>query len=110
MRVQPGGIHAGSLPAEAGLAELKSGNAAVTAVLPEAEGILIRGYETSGEDGEACVEIHAEVKEAWMTDLSESGEKVPARIEGGMIRFAMRGGGIWAVMVAVVPKEMLIKG
>lgn len=97
MRTQPGRIHAGSLPAEAGLAELKSGNAAVTAVLPEAEGILIRGYETSGEDGKACVEIHAEVKEAWMTDLSESGGKVPAQIEGEMIRFAMRGGGIWAV-------------
>ncbi len=99
LTVQAGQVHGGTLPACFGLAEMKAGRAAVTSVQPEKDGLLIRGYETAGEDGEVRIAVNAPVKRAYLTDLSERGEIGEARTEGCDITFPVKAGRIWAVKV-----------
>ena len=98
---QPGNVHEGTLPACLGLVELTGGSAAVTSVQPQEDGLLIRGYETAGKDGEARIRINAPVKGACLVDLSERGPIGEARVEGDELVFPVKGGGIWAVKAAL---------
>ena len=98
---QPSNVHGGSLPARFGLIELAGGSAAVTSVQATEGGLLVRGYETSGEDGEARLRVCAPVKAAYLADLSERGENAPARMEDGEVIVPMKGSGIWSVEIQV---------
>ncbi len=98
---QPSNVHGGSLPARFGLIELAGGSAAVTSVQATEGGLLVRGYETSGEDGEVRLRVCAPVKAAYLADLSERGESAPARMENGEVIVPMKGSGIWSVEIQV---------
>ncbi|MBO4884858.1 MAG: alpha-mannosidase [Clostridia bacterium] len=98
---QPGNVHGGTLPASCGLAELTCGHAAITSVQPQADGLLIRGYETAGEDGEARLKLGVPVKAVCLVDLSERGAAGEAHVEGDELVFQMKASGIWAVKAAL---------
>lgn len=96
---QPGNAHKGTLPACCGLVELTGGAAAVTSVQMQDGALMVRGYETSGADGEVRLKVNARVISAQLVDLSECGAKGAARVEGQDIVLPVRGSGVWAVKV-----------
>ena len=98
---QPANVHAGTLPAALSLVEAAGGDVAVTAIQPVDGGILVRGYETAGRDGEAVLRLAAPVKAAVLCDLSESGYEEPAQVSGSEIAFPVRANGIWMVRLAL---------
>ena len=98
---QPSNVHAGALPPSGGLAECVSGSVAVTAVQIKDDALAIRGYETSGADGAAVIRLCAPVKEAWLTDLSESGMKAPASVDGAAVTIPVKASAIFEVRIVL---------
>ena len=98
---QPSGVHEGTLPAALSLAELIKGTAAITSVQPTEGGLLIRGYETAGENGTAALRLGVDVKSAALADLSETGWEDAALVNGREITFPVQKNAIWEIKVAL---------
>ena len=98
---QPAKAHGGSLPARFGLLALSGGAAAVTSVQTAEGALLVRGYETKGEAGEARLAVNAPVKAARLVDLSEGDSLGEARVRDGEVLVPMRPGGVWAVEIVL---------
>ncbi|MGI6174062.1 MAG: glycoside hydrolase family 38 C-terminal domain-containing protein [Christensenellales bacterium] len=96
---QPSNVHEGTLPRSFGLIGEVRGSVAVTSVQPSENGILVRGYEASGMDGEARIAINMPIQSASLVDLSERGAVGEARIEGNAVVFAVKKSGIWSVSI-----------
>ena len=100
-----GTVHKGTLPTVGGLLELVSGTAAITSVRMRDGALLVRGYETSGQYGEARLRLNLPVKSAQVTDLTEEVKKGPARVEGQArietrdVVVPMKGAAIWSVLI-----------
>ena len=101
LRYQTGNVHGGTLPACKGLIELTSDHAVISAIQSAEGGLLVRGYETAGRDGEACLSMSVPVRGAEMCDLSERGASETARTEEGKVIFPVRANGIWAVKIVL---------
>ena len=98
---QPANVHDGALPASLSLVEAVSGTAAVTSIQPTEGGLLIRGYETAGRDGEAALRFASPVRSAALTDLTQSGQETPARVDGSLVTIPLCRHAIWQVRVAL---------
>lgn len=96
---QPGNVHEGVLPAACGLIERAGGHIAVTSVRPEGGALLVRGYEASGEDGQACLRVNAPVKAACLTDLSECRADEPVSVKDNTIAFPVKAHGLFEVKI-----------
>ena len=63
--------HAGALPTEAGLIREIKGSVAVTSVEEKDGGLLLRGYETDGKEGEAEITFGIPISGAYRRTLKE---------------------------------------
>ncbi|MBQ9952561.1 MAG: hypothetical protein IJO98_10580 [Clostridia bacterium] len=98
---QPSNVHEGALPTTDGLCSVVSGSVAVTAVQAKEGTLAIRGYETVGREGEAVFAVNAPVKEAWLTDLSESGVKIPVKADGNTVTVPVKPHAIYEVRIVL---------
>ena len=95
---QAGNVHPGSLPAASGLLSCLSSSAAVTAVLPSPEGILVRGYETRGKEADVSLRLTTTVKGAYLSDLLGTRNTELAH-EDHMVTFRVPASSIWEVHI-----------
>ena len=100
MFYQPGNCRKGSLPLNKSLFAEDSEGVVISAVLPEEDGsILVRGYETKGQDGVMALAFTDEVEKAEAVKLS--GEVLPGKVkvEGKRVTLKMAPNTIAAVRV-----------
>ena len=96
---QPSNVHPGTLPVCGGLVERISGSVAVTMVRAGEDAITIRGYETGGVDGEAVFRFCGPIRDAWLTDLSESGKKEPVSVKEDTVAVPVKKYGIFELRI-----------
>lgn len=76
---QPSNCHTGILPMENGLLNVSSENAVVSAILPQTDSsVLVRVYETAGQQEKICISFDREICKAEAVKLS--GEVLPDRV------------------------------
>jgi len=80
--------HAGSLPVEHSFLSVQAGHFEVTALkqAEQGEDFILRGHETQGKAGRVRLHVELPVRQAWIADLLEQGDKdVP--VQDGNIEF-----------------------
>ncbi|MBQ7921725.1 MAG: alpha-mannosidase [Clostridia bacterium] len=97
---QPSNCHTGSLPMESSLLKAVSDNAVISAVLPRGNGgMLVRGYETNGCDGQICLTFGKKVAKAAIVDLAGNELAQKAEVNGETVVLPVSANSIAAVEV-----------
>lgn len=85
---QSSNSHKGILPMENSLLKASCSHAAVSAVLPGADGaLLIRVYETAGEKETVCLDFRTAVESARQVDLMGKERQTAVEIRGRQVMF-----------------------
>ena len=91
--------HAGALPPEAGLIKEIKGSVAVTSVEETDGGLMLRGYETDGKDGEAEICFGIPISGAYRRTLKENEREEYLPLRDGRVTVPLRANGIWMIEV-----------
>jgi len=96
---QPSNCHYGTLPMESGLAETMSEGCVVTAIVPQGDEIVVRGYNVKGEKAVMALRFEKEIEAARAVNLFGEAREAGLQVKGNVIELQAEAYSLFEVVV-----------